>query len=122
YLDGPWRRSSSDTQFLLQAGRGGGVLEAQLLVRPGDVERGLSHQRRLMEARQYQLQLARIGIDVADGENSRRLAFEPRRVHGNQILVEMDAEFGDGAKFDGEAEEGQEGVRLMMPFALVGAR
>ena len=71
----------SDTQFLLQAGRRRRVLEAQLLVRLADVERGLRHQRGLVKARQDQLQLARIGVDVADGEDARRLAFELRRVH-----------------------------------------
>ena len=85
------------------------------------MEGGLGHQRRFMEAGQYQLEFAGIGVDVADGENAGGFAFEPRRVHRDQIFVKIDAEFGDGAQLDGEPEERQEGVGLVMPFAFVGA-
>src|SRR6185437_13422922 len=74
-----------------------------------------------MEAGQYQLQLAGIGVDVADAEDAGRLAFKTRRVHRDQILVQVDAEFRDGAQLDGQAEEGQERIGFMMPLALVGA-
>ena len=49
--------------------------------------RALRGERRLMETRQDQLELARIGIDVADGENARNARFEFRRVDGDQILI-----------------------------------
>jgi len=74
-----------------------------------------------MEAGQYQLQLAGIAVDVADGEDSRRLAFEAGGVHRDQVFVQIYAEFRDGPQLDGQAEEGQEGIGLVMPFALVGA-
>ena len=53
--------------------------------------RALGGERGLMETRQDQLQLARIGVDVADGENARNARFELRRVDGDQILMEIDA-------------------------------
>ncbi len=47
----------------------------------------LRRERGLMETRQDQFQLARIGVDVADGENAGNARFELRRVDGDQILV-----------------------------------
>ena len=85
------------------------------------MESGLRHQGRLMEAGQYQLQLAGIGVDVADGEDARGLAFEARGVHRDQIFMQVDAEFRNRTQLDGQPEEGQEHIGLMMPFALVGA-
>ena len=54
-----------------------------------------------MEARQYQLQLAGIGIDVADGEDAGRLAFKARRVHRDQVFVQVDAELCNRPQLDG---------------------
>ncbi len=47
---GRWRRSSCHPQLLLQTRQQHGVLEAQLLVRPADVEGGLRHQGRFVKA------------------------------------------------------------------------
>src|SRR5471030_489521 len=110
---------SRDTQFLLQVRRRGRVLEAQLFVRAADMEGRLGHQRRFVEAGQYQLQLAGIAVDVADGENAGGLAFEAGGVHRDQVFVQVDAELRDGPQLDGQAEEGQEDVGILLPFALV---
>ena len=63
-----------------------------------------------MEARQDQLQLAGIGVDVADGEDALDGGFELLGVHGDQVLMQVEAPFGDGAKLHGEAEERQHGI------------
>src|SRR3979490_3595526 len=61
---------SIDPELLLQARRRGRVLEHQPLVRI-DVAVGLlRHQGALVESAQDQLQLAGIGVDVADGKDT----------------------------------------------------
>src|SRR5437879_9509951 len=73
-----FRLESTDPELLLQARRRCRVLEHQPLVRI-DVAVGLlRHQRTFVEAAQDQLQLAGIGVDIADGENSRDAGLERR--------------------------------------------
>ncbi len=79
--------SSLDAEFLLQTRRRRRVLEEQLLVRVDDLVRGLRHQRRLVKARQYELQLARIRIDVADGEDALLTRLEAFGIDGDKVLV-----------------------------------
>src|SRR5207342_3225657 len=67
---------SVDAELLLQARRGGRVLEHQPLVRIDVAVRLLRHQRALVESGQDQLQLAGIGVDVADRENAGHIGFE----------------------------------------------
>ena len=115
--------SSVHTQFLLQAGRRRRVLEAQLLVRLADVERGLRHQRRLVKARQDQLQLARIGVDVADGEDARRLAFELARCPpGSDFRADCMPNSAIGPSLMVRPKKGRNASTSMLPFFLVGAR
>src|ERR1700738_3863049 len=64
-----FRLESVDPKLLLQAGRRGRVLEHQPLVRIDVTVRLLRHQRALVEAAQDQLELAGIGVDVADRKN-----------------------------------------------------
>src|SRR5437879_2966031 len=72
----PWcgsvifRLESTDPELLLQARRRRRILEHQPLVRVDVAVRLLRHQRTFVEAAQDQLQLAGIGVDIADGENS----------------------------------------------------
>src|SRR3954470_6874954 len=86
-----FQRYSVDAELLLQAGRGRRVLENEPLVGIDVTVRFLSHQRRLMEAAQDQLQLARISIDVADCENPRHAGLERRRFNRDQVVLQSDA-------------------------------
>src|SRR4051812_29704999 len=61
---------SRDSELLLKACRGGRVLEQQLLLRIDVAVHFLRRERTLVEAREDQLQLARIGVDVADREDA----------------------------------------------------
>ena len=51
------------------------------------VVRALGGERGLMEPGQDELQLAGIGVDVADGENARNAGLEFRRIDGNQVFM-----------------------------------
>ena len=99
--------ASLHAELLLQVRRRGGVLEDQLLIRIDVFVDLLRHERALVEARQDQLQLARIGIDVADGEDALLARLELLRVDGNQVLFEIEPPIGDRAELHGEAEERQ---------------
>ena len=83
------------------------------------MERGLCHQGRFVEAGEDQLELARIGDDIADAENARLFAFELGGINRNHILVETKAEFGDGAEFDGQPEERQKRIGIDLQFGFV---
>src|SRR5216683_2899307 len=70
------RSPSAHAELLLQAGRGGGVLEHQLLAREHVMIGLLRHQGRLVEAAQDELDLARVPIDVAHREDAGLAALE----------------------------------------------
>ncbi len=45
---------------------------------------------------------------------------EFRRVHRNQVLVQVQPEFRNRPELDGQTEERQERIRVVPPFLLVG--
>src|SRR5436190_7456911 len=98
---------SAHAQLLLQGGGRGGVLEQQLLARIDDVVGGLRHQRHLVKARQDELQLAGVGVDVADGEDARFAGLELLGIHGDEVLIQVEPPIGDRPELHGEPEEGQ---------------
>src|SRR5216684_1277936 len=67
---------SIDPELFLQAGRRRRILEHQPFVRIDITMRLLCHQRTFVEAAQDQLQLAGIGVDVADPKNSGHVGLE----------------------------------------------
>src|SRR5690242_7071686 len=71
-----FRLESVDSKLLLQARRRSRVLKHQPLVRINVAVRLLRHQRAFVEAAQDQLELAGIGVDIADRENSRHTGLE----------------------------------------------
>src|SRR6202167_5430085 len=75
---GAGRAASIDPEFLLQARRRRRVLEHQPLVRIDIAVRLLGHQRPLMEAAQDELELAGIGVDVADRKDAWHVGLESR--------------------------------------------
>jgi hypothetical protein len=78
----------------------------------GDRERG---QRRLVEAADDQLLLARIGVDVADGEDPGRRGLEARRVDDNLLFLERQAPVGDRPELRAPAEQDEERVERQRP-------
>ena len=79
---------------------------------PGETMRlgRLRHQRGFVEAREDQLQLARIGVDVADGEDAGHRGLELLGVDRDQVVVELEPPVGDRAELHGQAEERQQRV------------
>src|SRR4029077_436269 len=104
--------NSRHAQFLLQAGGRGRVLEHQLLLRIDVPVCLLRHQRGLVEAGEDQLELARVGVDVADREETGSACLERAGIGGDQLFFHLEAPVGDRAKLHGEAEERQHAVDL----------
>src|SRR3954454_8849684 len=101
---------SDYAELLLEARARSRVLEQEPLARAEVMEGFLRHQSGLVKPGENELELARIGIDVADGEDAGDRGFELRRVHGNEIFVEVDAPIGDRPELHGEAEEGEQAI------------
>jgi hypothetical protein len=75
--------------------------------------------RRLREALQDELELARIGGHVADGEHARKVGPAGRGIDRDVAAVEPQPPLRDGPEFHRQAEEGQQVVRRHRPrFAL----
>src|SRR5262245_62224454 len=71
----------------------------------------LRHQRALVEARENELELAGVPIDVADREDARHVRFERAGVDRDQFAVfELDAPVGDRPELHGEPEEWQDRI------------
>ena len=83
------------------------------------MERLLRHQRGLVEAGEDQLELARIGIDVADGEDAGDAGLERAGVGRDQLVLHLQPPFGDRAELHGEAEERKHGIELDARFRSV---
>src|SRR4029077_20683611 len=100
----------ADSELLLQAGRRRRVLGHEPLVRINVAVRLLRHQRDLVEAGEDQLELARIGVDVADREDARDVGLELLSIDRNEIVVELDAPVRHRAELHGEPEEWQDRI------------
>src|SRR6266568_4525362 len=119
---GQRRAPSAHAELLLQAGRGSGVLEHQLLVREHVVIGPLRHQRRLVEAAQDELDFPRIPIDVADGENPGLVGLEACGVDRNELaLTQVDTPLRHRPELHGEPEERQHGFAGERHTRSVGA-
>ena len=71
----------------------------------------LRHQRAFVESGKDELELARIPIDVADGEHARHAGFKTFRLDGDEFVVaELDAPIRDRTKFHRQSEERQQRV------------
>src|SRR5487761_1102103 len=70
--------------------------------------RFLRHQRRLVKAGKDELELARIPVDVADGENARDIGLEARRVDRDELVVlQLDSPIRQRTELHGQPEERQ---------------
>src|SRR5262245_55363619 len=100
-----------DPELLLQARRGGRVLEHKPLAREAVLVRLLRHQGALVKARENELELARVPVDVADRENAGHVGLERAGVDRNELAVlHGDAPVGDRPELHGEPEEGQQRI------------
>ncbi len=63
-----------------------------------------------MEARENELELARVGHDVADGEDARHIGLERLGVDGDKVALEVEARSGDRTELHLETIEGEESV------------
>src|SRR6202021_4116312 len=112
---------SIDPELLLQTRRRRRVLEHQPLVRIDIAVRLLGHQRTLMEAAQDELELAGIGVDVADRKNSGHAALERRGLDRHQIILQRNTPVRDRPELHGQAEERQHGVAVDFRDGVVAA-
>ena len=85
-----------DTQNLVKLGRRRGVLQEHTLFREDVVASGKGSERTFMEARQDELLLARIGIDVANSEDTRDVRFKASRVDNDLLTFQGEASFRSG--------------------------
>ena len=67
--------------------------------------RFLRHQRTFVESGQDQLQLAGIGVDVADRENAGHIGLERGGLDRHQIVLERDAPVRHRTELHGQPEE-----------------
>src|SRR3712207_2562829 len=101
---------SGHTQLLLQVRARGRVAEDQLPLREAVPERLLAHQRRFVETRKDQLELAGVGANIADRENAGLAGLESLGVDGDEVAVEVEAPVGERPEFHLQAVEGEQGV------------
>src|SRR6185437_8796341 len=101
-----------NAQSLVHYWTGGGVLEELPLLRIEVVLDAEGGERRLVKARQDELFLAGIGVDVTHREDSRQARLEPLGVDLQGLLLELEPPFGDGPELGMQAEEDQQVVRL----------
>lgn len=99
------------------AGRGR-VLKTKFFVWIYKSECGLRHQRGLVETREDKLELARIIIDVADCEDTRRIGREFFGIDGDQVLMEVEAEICDRPELHRETVERQQRIARHDEIAL----
>ena len=90
--------AAGNAQTLLHDGAGGGVLQELALLRKQVMLNGERRERGFMKAAQDELLLAGIGVDVADGEDSRDAGLELLGIHLERPLLQLHAPLGDGAR------------------------
>src|SRR5262245_55710051 len=80
----------------------------------------LRHERRLVEARQDELELAWIGVDIADGEDALLVRLEFLGVDRDEVLVQLEAPIGYRAELHGEPEERHHDLGRLLEGGAVG--
>jgi hypothetical protein len=117
----------------VQLGAGGGVLQQDALFEDrGSTQLGAGGrvlatrrkeggQRRFVEARQDELLLARVDVDVTHREDAGDAGLELLGVHRDLLAVDAQAPVGDRAELGAEAEEHQQHVQRHHACDAVGA-
>src|SRR5450830_690 len=106
---------------LMQFRRRCRVLHVDLLLREDIGRRAKGCQRSFVEARQDQLFLAWVGVDVAHREDARNVGFELFGVDHFQLLaLDIQTPFGDRAQFWRQTEKHQQHVKRQAASNAVG--
>src|ERR1700686_4883988 len=82
-------------QALMHDGTGGGVLQKLFLLRIQVMLDGERRQRGFVKARQDQLFLPRVGIDIADGKNTRQARLEFLGVDLERLFLQRQSPLRD---------------------------
>src|SRR5579863_2243172 len=98
-------------QALVHDGTGGGVLQKLFLLRKQVMLDGERRQRGFVKARQDQLFLTRVGIDIADGKNTRQARLEFLGVDLERLLLQRQSPVRDRTEFRMQAEKYQQLIR-----------
>src|SRR6185437_14954036 len=104
--------SIRDTEPLVHDGARGGVLQELAFLREEVVLDGEGGERRFVKARQDELLLAGIGVDVAHREDSRQGRLELLGVHLEGLLLELEPPLGDRPELRMQTEEDEKVIRL----------
>jgi hypothetical protein len=108
-----------DAQSLVHQGAGRGVLQAYLLFRVNVLLHRESGERRFVKPTQNQLFLARIAVDVADGEDAGHVGLELFRIHLELPFVQFETPLRNWTQVGGQAPEDEDFVGLeVVVFAL----
>lgn len=94
-------------------------MEQQLLFRINVTMNFLCGEGAFMEAGKNELQLSRISVDIADGENTRNAGFKLFRINRNEVFVQIQSSVGDGAELHGQAKERHNDICLNFIQAAV---
>ena len=76
-------------------------MEANPLFRMHNPMRGMRHQGGFMKTGENQFQLARIVIDVTNGEDGWSRGFKALGIHWNEIFLKVEAEIGNRSELHG---------------------
>jgi hypothetical protein len=90
-----------------------------LLVRENIGRRAECRQRRFVKARQDQLLLARIGIDIAHREDAGHVGFKLLGIDANLFALDFEAPLGNWPELRRKAEEHQQVIEFERPCHAV---
>src|ERR1700709_317231 len=79
----------------------------------------LRHQRTFMETRENELQLAGIGVDIADGKNAGHIGLERRSLNRNKVVLKLEAPVRDRTELHRQSEERQHGIAIELESCIV---
>src|ERR1700712_3746409 len=105
-----FRTSRRGAEQLVQLGARRRVLQRLRALRMDELADREGGERRLVEAADDELLLARISVDVADREDARRRSLEAGRVDDDLLLLERQAPVGDRAELRAPAEQDEERI------------
>ena len=80
----------------------------------------LRHQRGLVEAGEDELQLAGVGVDVADGKDALLARLELLGIDRDEVFGKRDPPVGDGAELHRQPEEGEHHLDRQALLAVLG--
>src|SRR5450755_2466784 len=101
---------AGDAEPPLHDGARGRILQELLFFRKQMVLDAKGRERRLVKARQDELLLAGVEVDVAHGEYPRETRLKPLRINEQRLLLKRKAPFGDGPELRMQPVENEEPI------------